>query len=195
MLDMSLPYADILMKREKDIELVLFPLPEDYRFSYFKAGDEKAWAKIETSVLEFDDGIDALLYFQRDYLPYLSELERRCLFVETAEGEKIATCTAWWDYSGERRDPWLHWFAVHPNHQGKGIGKALASKLLERMTEIEGKRDFYLHTQTWSHRAVKIYEALGYRITEERNLAGYANEDNSNALAILKSVYQKKGSC
>ena len=195
MLDMSLPYADILMKREKDTELLLFPLPENYRFSYFKAGDEKAWAKIETSVLEFDDEIDALLYFQRDYLPFLSELERRCLFVETTEGEKIATCTAWWDYSGERRDPWLHWFAVHPKHQGKGIGKALASKLLQRMTEIEGKRDFYLHTQTWSHRAVKIYEALGYRITDERNLAGYANDDNSKALAILKGVYQENGSC
>lgn len=190
MLDKSVPYADILMKRQKGTALAGVALPDGYRFSCFHAGDEKAWAKIETSVLEFDDEIDALLYFQHDFLPYLPELERRCMFVETMDGEKVATCTAWWDYSGVRRDPWLYWLAVDPKYQGKGLGRAIAAKIVGLMLEIEGDRDLYLHTQTWSHKAVKIYESLGYQITKEQNLAGYANEDNSKALEILQSVYQ-----
>ncbi len=184
MLDKSIPYADILMYRPKYAELRQIPLPDGFRFSFFKAGDEKAWAQIEASVLEFDDEIDALLYFQREFLPYLPELMRRCMFVETADGEKVATCTAWWDYTLTRRDPWLYWFAVKPQYQGKGLGKALAAEIIRLMLEIEGDRDLFLHTQTWSHKAVKIYESLGYQIIDP------TSESMQKAMAILNKVYK-----
>ena len=188
MLDKSVPYADVLMHRKKGTSVPVYDLPAGYRFSAFHSGDEKAWAKIETSVLEFPDELDALIYFQREFLPFISELERRCLFIEDDKGEKIATSTAWWCYSGARRDPWLYWVAVKPQYQGLGLGKAIVSKVTQMMMEIEGDRDFYLHTQTWSHRAIKIYEKLGYAITREKNLYKYTNENYEQAIAILESI-------
>ena len=189
MLDKSVPYADVLMHRKKGTPIPGVILPDGFSFSAFQSGDEKAWAKIEASVLEFDDELDALIYFQKDYLPYIAELERRCIFIENNEGEKIATSTAWWNYNGVRRDPWLHWVAVKPEYQNLGLGKAIVSKITQLMSEIEGDRDFYLHTQTWSHRAVKIYGKSGYVITNEKNLYQYSNENYEKAMAILNKIY------
>ena len=189
MLDKSVQYFDVLMHRKKGAAVPAYALPAGYNFAMFRSGDEKAWAKIETSVLEFSDELDALTYFQKDYLPFISELERRCLFVENADGEKVATSTAWWSYTGVRRDPWLHWVAVKPQYQGLGLGKAVISRITRMMTEIEGDRDFYLHTQTWSHKAIKIYEKCGYAVTAEKNLHRYTNENYEKAIAVLESIY------
>ncbi|MCL2815592.1 MAG: GNAT family N-acetyltransferase [Oscillospiraceae bacterium] len=191
MLDKSIPYFDVLMLRKKGVPVPRFTLPDGFTFSFFQAGDEKSWAEIETSVLEFSDESDALTYFQETYMPLAPELEKRCLFIENHQNTKIATSTAWWDYTGIRRDPWLHWVAVNPQYQNLGLGKAIISKATQLMLEIEGDRDFYLHTQTWSHKAIKIYEQMGYRVTDEKNLRGYTNENYEKAMAVLNQVYAK----
>jgi len=168
MLDKSVPYVDVLMRRDKGIPISVYNLPEGFRFSAFHSGDEKAWAKIETSVLEFSDELDALIYFQKEYLPYISELEKRCLFIENDKNEKIATSTAWWGYSGIRRDPWLHWVAVKPQYQGLGLGKSIISRIIQLMIEMEGDRELYLHTQTWSHRQLKFTKNMGLQLQTKR---------------------------
>ena len=188
MLDKSVVYYDIIMHRKKGSDIPESKLPGGFSFSLFEAGDEKSWAKIETSVLEFSDESDALVYFQKEYLPYLPELSRRCLFVQNGESEKVATAMAWWNYTGIRRDPWLHWVAVNPEYQGLGLGKAIISEAIALMADIEGDRDFYLHTQTWSHKAIKIYEKAGFFITSEKNLNGYANENYEKATEILRNI-------
>jgi RimJ/RimL family protein N-acetyltransferase len=188
MLDKSVEYVDVLMQRRQGTPVPVFELPKGYTYSYFNPGDEKAWAKIETSVLEFDDELDAFIYFQKEFMPYLPELEKRCIFIETNDGEKVATSTAWWGYTGIRRDPWLHWVSVKPAYQGLGLGKAIVSKTTQLMLEIEGDRDFYLHTQTWSHRAIRIYEKVGYIITSDKNLSKYTNENYEKAIAVLAGI-------
>lgn len=188
MLDKSVPYMDVLMHRKSNTPIPVFPLSADFQFSYFKSGDEKAWANIETAVLEFDDELDALIYFQKEFLPFLSELERRCIFIETNAGEKIATATAWHAYTGVRRDPWIYWVAVHPSYQGMGLGKALVSQVVRLMRDIEGERDFYLHTQTWSHTAIRVYLKMGFSVTGEKNLSEYANEHYPQNVALLRSM-------
>ena len=165
-----------------------FALPPGFRFAYYAPGDEKEWARIETSVLEFECEMDALLYFQKEFLPYGREVPIRCMFVETDGGEKIATASAWWGYTGARRDPMMHWVAVKPDWQGKGIGKAIIARIIRRMIEIEGDRVFYLHTQTWSYKAVRLYRQSGFYITDEPGVQGNANDRFAEALAILSRV-------
>jgi hypothetical protein len=63
MLDKSVPYYDVLMKREKGATLPLVALAEGFRFVFYKAGDENEWAEIEASVGEFSRAVDALVYF------------------------------------------------------------------------------------------------------------------------------------
>ena len=187
MLDKSIEYMHVLMHRKSGTLIPEVYLPEGFKFTQYKSGDEKSWAKIETSVLEFDDELDALLYFQQEYLRIPSEAELRCFFVENEQGEKVATASAWHGYSGIRRDPCVHWVAVKPDYQGLGLGKAIVSRIMRHMIDIEGDRDFYLHTQTWSHVAIRMYMTLGFYITGEKNLIGNENNDYPKNLELLKS--------
>ena len=187
MLDKSIKYYHILMHRQKGRNIPFYPLPEGYSYKEFAPGDETDWAAIEASVAEFEEEDEALSYFKKEYLPYLPELKRRTIFVVDDKGNKAGTSTGWWSYTGKRRDPWIHWVAVKPQYQGMGLGKAIVAETLRRLIEIEGDRDIYLHTQTWSYKAIGIYLRSGFIITEEDGLGGYKNE-YKQALELLKQV-------
>ena len=174
------------MKRPKGTEVPSFALPREFSYVFYRPGDEIAWADIETSVNEFDKVEDALAYFKERFLPHPKELTRRCLFVENATGDKIATLTAWWAYTGTRRDPWLHWVAVKPEYQGHGLGKALVSRGMQLMLELEGDQDVYLSTQTWSYRAVGLYKQMGFTYTAEKGIGGRPNDQYEKAVRVLE---------
>lgn len=187
MLDKSVPYIDFLMRRKKGSTIPIYDLPDGYKFVLYKPSDEKSWAEIETSVLEFENESDALDYFNKEFKPYVAAVEKRCVFIENDTGEKIATSTAWWCCPNKCL-PRLHWVAVKPQYQGLGLGKAIVSKVTRLMLELDGDKDFFLHTQTWSHRAVKIYEKFGYVITSEKKICNDKNENYEKAIEILKSI-------
>ncbi|MBR3563784.1 MAG: GNAT family N-acetyltransferase [Clostridia bacterium] len=189
MLDKSVPYLNVLMKRKAGTPIPAYSLPEGYSIVHYRKGDEKDWARIEMSVLEFDSEESALKKFREQILWAEKEVERRTLFLLSPEGKKIGTSMIWWEYSGVRRDPWVSWVSIMPEYQGKGLSKALISYLMNMAVEIEGDRDFYLHTQTWSHRAIKLYEKFGFEITEEPNLFKYKNDEYEEARAVLEKIY------
>lgn len=190
MLDKSVPYYEIIMKRPAGLPLEQYSLAKDYRFVFYQPGDEKFWAKIETAVLEFDDEDNALAYFSKTFLPYPRELEERMLFVENKDGEKIATCTAWWTYTNGQRNPLLHWLSVLPSEQGSGIGTALTAEITRLLQKLENDQPIYLSTQTWSHSAIGIYEKLGYTFTQE-SLGKHKNDKFAEAMAVLKKIHSK----
>ncbi len=51
-MDKSLPYKRIILRREPGTPLPEFAVPPGFRISRFRAGDEIAWAEIETSAGE-----------------------------------------------------------------------------------------------------------------------------------------------
>ena len=186
MLDKSLPYVGLYMKRPSGTPLKEAPLPEGYKFVFYDTNDELSWAKIETSVLEFDSVFDALLYFNGKFKPEIEEFKKRCLFIENENGTKIATATAWWHFINNERRAWLFWVAVEPDYQGMGLGKAIISRITKLILELEGDVDIFLFTQTWSHKAIKIYEKFGYTPTDEKILYKDNKENNyKKAMKIL----------
>lgn len=191
MLDKSIPYHRVIMQRKAGIPIPEPTLPAGFSFVTFTAGgDEKEWAEIEASVGEFPRAVDALDYFQKHYLPYLPELERRTIFVQREDGEKVATLTNWWAYTGERRDPWLHWIAVKPGCQGLGLGKAIVFEGMRRLLRIEGDRDVFLPTQTWSYKAIGIYQQAGFTFDAEPGAGGFTNEYEL-AMPILEAKLKR----
>ena len=148
MLDKTLPYHNIIMKRLRGTPVPPPSLPEGYRFGTFEEGDAEVWAEILVSVGEFDDTGEALSCFCGEYLSEPEALRQRLLFVQTDAGEKVGTLINWWNDTNGHRDPSVHWVAVKPGHQGVGVGKALVYEGLRRMIGLEGERDFFLHTQT-----------------------------------------------
>ena len=185
MLDKTIPYYNIIMKRDKGTTIPDFILPEGFSFRLYSEGDEKSWVDIMVSVGEFDNYDEALGYFNKVYMPQKDELERRLLFIETKGYEKIGTLTNWWNLTNGRRDPSIHWVGVKKEFQGLGLGKALVYEGMRRMIEVEGDRDYFLHTQTWSYKAINIYIKAGYDLVKNETFSDYTN-DYEKALKIIK---------
>ena len=201
MLDKSLPYQGFIMKmrREKLAALQVPALPPGYRFHLYEDGDEAHWARLESAVLEFPDAEKALAYFNHDYRdPFRQELHRRCAFVSTDAGLPVATATAWFMESSMGHQAWLQWISTDPAHAGKGLGRAVIAKALSLYPSTGPATDIYLHTQTWSHKAVYLYHRFGFEFslmpaikTAWHLSPGYRIMSNSpvEALEVLKAVF------
>jgi len=202
MLDKSVDYKSIIMKMEysKIQDIAMPKLPGGYSLRLFEKGDEDHWARVEASVLEFDSPNSAKDYFEKEYMPDLDELYKRCWFVLNPEGMPIATANSWFANSGLGHKALLDWVAVCPDYQGLGIGRAVVSQAVKNFREVEAGNDIWLHTQTWSHVALKLYHSLGFNLVESETVARtnsrtgvskvYKN-DFYEAVGVLKKVMPK----
>ena len=166
MLDKSLPYFDIIMKMRGEL-LAKLPepvLPEGYSFRFYRPGDELHWARLETLVQEFPSEERALEYYRCRYMAKDADrLPERCVFVVDPNDIPVATTTAWFSESSMGHGNWLQWIATDPAHQGKGLGRAVIARALRRYTELGAVGNVYLHTQTWSHKAIYLYNRFGFQ--------------------------------
>ncbi|MEI8200804.1 MAG: GNAT family N-acetyltransferase [Eubacteriales bacterium] len=162
-------------------------LPAGFSYRNYQEGDEKYWAETETAVLEFSSTEKASLYFQKDFMPYESELKTRMVFITNEDGIPVANATAWWHDEQNSHQPCLHWVAVRPEYQGLGLGRAVVVKALSLFSLYEPHQDIYLHTQTWSHVAVRLYMNLGFQLCRKDTLGSEPN-DYESALEVLKDV-------
>lgn len=188
MLDKSIPYFDIIMKREKNSKIIDYDLPVGYKIVFYQYGDEYEWAKIETLVGEFENEELALMHIRKVYFPHLDELKKRLMFIENIDGEKVATITCWWSLTlNEKKKNAIHWIAVKPSFQGLGLGKAIIFNGVKRMIYLEGNEDIYLHTQTWSYKAISIYLKAGFKYVKEGTL-GTCKNDYLKAMEVLNNL-------
>lgn len=176
MLDKSIPYKHILMKRPEGVAIKNYELPIGFSFCFYNKGNELDWAEIENSAQEFDDLTVALKYYNNEFMSSMDELKRRQIFIQDPNGNLVATLTAWWKITDEKRYPLIHWVAVRPEFQGKGLGKALVSKGMQLMVSLEGDVNIYLSTQTWSYKAINIYLDAGFEMLKHETFGGYKNE-------------------
>ena len=184
MLDTSIEYKNIIMKIEyNEIKNITSPsLPDGFSFRFFEAGDEAHWARIEASVLEFNSVDDAQNYFEMSYLPHKEHLQMRCVFVLNKDRLPIATATSWFADSELGYQACLHWVAVCPEYQGLGIGKAITQQALVNFQKLEPNKPVWLHTQTWSHTAIRLYHHLGFNLMKNEKLA---NNNTENGLTEI----------
>ncbi|HLR91629.1 MAG TPA: GNAT family N-acetyltransferase [Atopostipes sp.] len=188
MLDKSIPYAEVWMTRPRDLKVTEHSLPEGFSLVFYQEGDAAAWTEIETSVDEFENTKEALAYFNKTFAPHPEELKKRMLFIETDAGEKVGTATAWWKETADGTVyPLVHWVAIKPAFQGKGLSKPLTSKVLQVLQELGEHSSIVLHTQTWSHVAIRLYERFGFEISD-KNLDGTPNPDYEKAMEILNNL-------
>lgn len=162
-LDPRIKYYELLLERDLDA-LPSFPLPEGYRFVFYKPGDRDIWIEIEQSAKEFSNYAQGLEAWNKYYGGHEDALPKRMVFVEDQEGRKVATATAFIDITGRDKsgDGWLHWVSVRRDCQGRGLSKPLISYVLGVMRGL-GYTHAKLPTQTTSWLACKVYLDLGFR--------------------------------
>ena len=155
-IDLAMPDMSVRMLREV-LPVPDCRLPEGYRMEFYKDGDETKWADIEVAVRQFSVHEEAVACFRREF-PETELRAHRILFAYASDGSCAGTAAAWFNPDGQGR---VHWVAVHPEHRGKGVAKALVCRVTELLAELN-PGPIVLYSGTRSHAAIGMYEKLGF---------------------------------
>lgn len=138
----------------------VYPLPEGFSFRSYAPGDEDDWVELQSRADKFNK-IDVAL-FHREFGYDADILKQRMLFLLNSRDKIIATATAWFDddYQGEKYGR-VHWVAIHPDYQGKGLSKPLMSSICEKLVEL-GHDKAYLTTSSVRIPAINLYLKFGF---------------------------------
>lgn len=194
MLDKSIPHIGVLMTKDNPSEYPKYDLSEGYSFCTYQKGYEKDWVELQVMLEQIDNIDEAKDYFKHEFLEFPDELSQKCVFVKDSNGDIVGTASIWrGNHFGEVLQR-IHWVAVHPNHQGKGIAKALITKVLDIYNAL-GYKDFvYLTSQTWSYKAINIYLAFGFKPflgDKPKNWSGTAEEFGIHRVIAWKLIMDK----
>ena len=98
----------------------------------------------------------------REFGTDVAQLGQRQCFLLDAQQVPIATATAWFedDFDGVPYGR-VHWVAMVPRYQGRGLSKPLMSIVLTRMAELGHERVF-LRTSTARLPAIQLYQQFGF---------------------------------
>ena len=143
------------MIREDMENIPQFPIPEGFAIRNYRRNEGHIWTRIQKAAepyINIDDGL-----FDREFKRDLLAMEDRSFYLTTDTGEEIGTITAWWQDNGWGQ---IHWVAIHPDYQGRGLSKPMMSAAMIRL-KASHKRCF-LGTSTGRIPAVKIYLDFGF---------------------------------
>ncbi|MCC6703303.1 MAG: GNAT family N-acetyltransferase [Thermomicrobiales bacterium] len=159
-MDRSVEYIDFTMVNRSLGAVPKFELPEGYSIRNYRVGEEHLWVDIEMRAGEFFERGPGYAAFDRYFRAEYDWLPETMYFLEHVDQGPVGTTTAWYgDFEGERIGQ-VHWVAVVPEHQGRGLAKPLLATVLRQLAREHRKA--YLSTQTWSWRAVAMYRSFGF---------------------------------
>lgn len=160
----------VKMIRENLESIPEFTLPESYLLRWYRSGDEAAWTQIQRRSDNLNQ-IATELFAQQFGLDTALLATRQCYLLD-AEGAEIGTGTAWFDDEFEGRNfGRVHWVAIIPEYQGRGLAKPLMTAVCRRLREL-GHERAYLSTSSARVKAIRLYLKFGFkpliRNSEER---------------------------
>lgn len=172
-IDHAVPYTAVVMTRENGTLTKEYPLPAGYRFAPFTPEDEENWIRLQLEVTHVESYAQGSSIFREEFLqapvgipceecPGYPAVVDRTVQIKDEAGSLVGVATLWTgDTFGE---VWqrVHWVAVHPDHQGKGLAKCLIARMLQLYGELGCETPIYLTTQTKTYRAVRIYKQMGF---------------------------------
>ncbi len=154
-----------------------YPLLPEYRCKWFAPGDERVWVDIHRQAeLHTDVTLDL---FRRAFGTDEQSLRARQCFLLDSHQTPIATATAWFegDFHGLPYGR-VHWVAVVPQCQGRGLSKPLLTIVLRRMVEL-GHQRVFLRTSTARLPAIGLYQQFGFvpslRTADDRDVWSQLN--------------------
>ena len=152
--------ADVVMTRQHLRDIPSWTLPTGHSFQWYRPGDEKKWHKIQRQADRLNDITPEL--FEHSFGTDEHLLKERVLFLIDQDGHAIGTAAAWFgdDCHGQR---WgrVHWVAIVPQEQGRGLSKPLMTQICLRLRQLGHKRA-YLTTNTARTPAISLYLAFGF---------------------------------
>ncbi len=150
----------VRMERDTLEEIPCHPLPSGFSAKWYEPGDEQLWIDVHLKAEKYQESKEAV--YVGEFGTDTETLRRRQLFLLDDRGNPVDTATAWFDddYHGHRHGR-VHWVAVVPEYQGRGLSKPLVSLVLARLVEL-GHDRAYLRTTTARLHAIYLYVKFGF---------------------------------
>jgi ribosomal protein S18 acetylase RimI-like enzyme len=181
MKEAEIPDRNIFMMCDSLNRTALSELPIGYSLRNCRRDELDIWRK-----MPFDNPDLATEYdnFMTDYftVTYGGKEElffAKTLFVCDDRDKPIATCLTWKAYDEFNT---IQWFKVLKECEGKGIGRALLSIVMQKLERCD--YPVYLHTQPSSFRAIKLYSDFGFSLLSDDKI-GIRKNDLDECMPIL----------
>jgi len=152
----------VRMERANLQHLPHYDLPPGYWLRTMLPEEAPTWTEVQRDaerVIEVSDGL-----FMDEFGSDLRAIEHRCFLLEAEGRRAVGTISAWYtaDYNRTGAN-WgrLHWFAIRPSHQGRGLARPMISYVLERFAAW-GHPAAWLATSTSRLPALKLYLDFGF---------------------------------
>ena len=138
-----------------------YDAPDPYRIRRYQPGDEQAWQQIHIEADAYNTFPDSR--FAEQFGTDEGLVQENQFYLCDASGCPVGTATAWHRrMEGRPRDDGLvHWVAILPSHQGKGLSKPLLSAVCHRLHE-RGFERAYLDTSSVRLAALALYLSFGF---------------------------------
>ncbi len=180
----TIPDLNLFMVCKVPNQKAYASLPDGFYFDLCKPQELDLW-----KAFPFENPTPKDEKMMTDYFANVYESKKdlffsRCVFVRDQKGTAIATCFLWKAYNQINT---LHWLKVKTEYEGKGIGRALITKLLSQTDTYP----IYLHTQPSSYRAIKLYSDFGFQLITNSGYLGSRTNDLQKCLPILQTYMSK----
>ena len=123
-------------------------------------GEGAIWLDIQRDAEPFIEMADDR--FDREFGHDLPATRTRCFFITAPDGREVGTISAWY-FTGADDRVWglIHWVAVRPAFQGRGLAKAAMTFAMNRLAAWHDRAR--LATSTGRLGAIKVYLDFGFR--------------------------------
>lgn len=149
------PQPQLVMVLESLARLPALEMPDGYAVRGSLPGDEAAWERIIAASFGGEHHFDEGMASDGAYAP------ERVWFIVGAEGELVATASAWYRPAWEANTGYLHMVGLLPEQAGKKLGRYVSHAALLQMAR-EGRTRAVLHTDDFRVPAIKTYLGLGF---------------------------------
>jgi GNAT superfamily N-acetyltransferase len=137
-----------------------FTLPSGFALRWYVPGDEAFWFAIHQVADRYNSITKDL--FQQQFGTNQARLAERQCYLIAPNGKAIGTATAWFGHGPELEGfGRVHWVALLPDYQGRGLSKPLLASVCTRLREL-GHQRAYLSTSTERKRAIQLYLRFGF---------------------------------
>jgi GNAT superfamily N-acetyltransferase len=148
------------MFRESLDDLPVPRLPPHFSLRWYQPGDEAHWVQIHLQADQINP--ITLPLFAEQFGSNAALLSQRQCYLLGQEALPIGTGTAWFKHDFEDGS-WgrVHWLAILPAYQGRGLAKPLLSAICQRLREL-GHPRAYLTTSSLRLPAIRLYQSFGF---------------------------------
>ena len=155
-------YANLQLRCVDIYDCPSADLPAGYSLRYYLPGDEVHWQAIHDLADAYNRDRPDL--FRDQFGTNQQLLAWRQIYLLNGAEQPVATVTAWFDQHRVHGSYWgqLHWLAIVPAEQGRGLGDTMVTACLQTLRGL-GHSQAFLDTDSRRLPAINLYLKYGFR--------------------------------